>query len=134
MTPVFFAFTDRQKIYDVVEAITGFRMHPAWFRIGGVAHDLPKGWERLLRDFLEWMPKRLDSYVKAALKNTVLIARAKGIAAYNAEDALAWGTTGAGCVRRVSISMCVNGVHILVMRTSILKYQSVMASAIAIHV
>ncbi|WP_112289927.1 NADH-quinone oxidoreductase subunit C/D [Rahnella sp. AN3-3W3] len=96
MTPVFFAFTDRQKIYDLVEAITGFRMHPAWFRIGGVAHDLPKGWDRLLREFLDWMPARLDSYVKAALKNTILIGRSKGVAAYNADDALAWGTTGAG--------------------------------------
>lgn len=95
MTPVFFAFTDRQKIYDVVEAITGFRMHPAWFRIGGVAHDLPKGWERLLRDFLDWMPKRLKEYDKAALRNTVLMGRSQGVAAYNMEEALAWGTTGA---------------------------------------
>jgi NADH:ubiquinone oxidoreductase subunit D len=96
MTPVFFAFTDRQKIYDLVEAITGFRMHPAWFRIGGVAHDLPRGWDRLLREFLEWMPKRLDSYEKAALRNTILIGRSKGVAAYGAKEALEWGTTGAG--------------------------------------
>ncbi|SQI43786.1 NADH-quinone oxidoreductase subunit C/D [Serratia plymuthica] len=96
MTPVFFAFTDRQKIYDLVEAITGFRMHPAWFRIGGVAHDLPRGWDRLLREFLEWMPKRLDSYVKAALKNSILKGRSVGVASYNAKEALEWGVTGAG--------------------------------------
>ena len=96
MTPVFFAFTDRQKVYDVVEAITGFRMHPAWFRIGGVAHDLPKGWDRLLRDFLDWMPKRLESYVTAALKNSILKGRSVGVAAYNAKEALDWGVTGAG--------------------------------------
>ncbi|WP_110882751.1 NADH-quinone oxidoreductase subunit C/D [Photorhabdus australis] len=96
MTPVFFAFTDRQKIYDLVEAITGFRMHPAWFRIGGVAHDLPRGWDRLLRDLLDWLPKRLDSYVKAALKNSILKGRSIGVAAYNSKQALDWGTTGAG--------------------------------------
>lgn len=96
MSPVFFAFTDRQKIYDVVEAITGFRMHPAWFRIGGVAHDLPKGWQKLLREFLDWMPKRLKEYDKVALRNTILIGRAKGVAAYNQREALEWGTTGAG--------------------------------------
>lgn len=96
MTPVFFAFTDRQKIYDLVEAITGFRMHPAWFRIGGVAHDLPRGWDRLLREFLDWMPKRLASYEKAALQNTILKGRSRGVAAYGAKEALEWGTTGAG--------------------------------------
>ncbi|XBC44507.1 MAG: NADH-quinone oxidoreductase subunit C/D [Buchnera aphidicola (Schlechtendalia peitan)] len=96
MTPVFLAFTDRQKIYDIIEAITGFRMHPAWFRIGGVAHDLPNGWDKLLKKFLTWMPKRLIKYVNSALKNVILISRSKGIAEYNQQEALQWGITGAG--------------------------------------
>ena len=96
MTPIFFMFTDRQKAYDVIEAITGFRMHPAWFRIGGVAHDLPQGWDRLVRDFLDWMPKRLDEYEKAALKNGILRARTIDVAQYNAKEALEWGVTGPG--------------------------------------
>ena len=121
MTPVFFAFTDRQKIYDLVEAITGFRMHPAWFRIGGVAHDLPRGWDRLLREFLDWMPKRLASYEKAALQNTILKGRSQGVAAYGAKEALEWGTTGAGCVLPGSTSTCVRRVLILAMKTSTLK-------------
>lgn len=96
MSPVFYTFTDRQKGYDVIEAITGFRMHPAWFRIGGVAHDLPKGWDKLVRTFLDWMPKRLDEYVKAAMKNSILKARTQGVAQYNKEQAIEWGVTGAG--------------------------------------
>ena len=96
MTPVFFTFTDRQRIYTIIEAITGARMHPAWFRIGGVAHDLPRGWDKLVREFLDWMPKRLNEYEKAALKNSILIGRTKGVAAYNTKQALEWGTTGAG--------------------------------------
>jgi NADH-quinone oxidoreductase subunit C/D len=96
MTPVFFTFTDRQRAYKVIEAITGFRMHPAWYRIGGVAHDLPRGWEKLVREFLDWMPKRLNEYETAALKNSILIGRTKGVAAYNTKEALEWGTTGAG--------------------------------------
>jgi NADH-quinone oxidoreductase subunit C/D len=96
MTPVFFAFTDRQKVYNVIEAITGFRMHPAWFRIGGVAHDLPRGWDKLLRELLDWLPKRLESYVTSALKNSILKGRSIGVASYTKEEALAWGVTGAG--------------------------------------
>ena len=96
MTPIFFMFTDRMKAYDVIEAITGGRMHPAWYRIGGVAHDLPNGWQKLVRDFVEWMPKRLDEYVKAAIKNSVLKSRTIGVAQYNSKEAIEWGVTGPG--------------------------------------
>ena len=96
MTPVFFTFTDRQRAYKVVEAITGFRLHPAWYRIGGVAHDLPRGWDKLVREFLDWMPKRLVEYEKAALQNSILKGRTMGVARYNTKEALDWGVTGAG--------------------------------------
>ncbi|WP_343183196.1 NADH-quinone oxidoreductase subunit C/D [Buchnera aphidicola (Neophyllaphis podocarpi)] len=96
MTPVFLAFTDRQKIYDVIESITGARMHPAWFRIGGVASDLPLGWDILLQELIDWIPKRLNNYIQTSLKNTILINRSKGIAAYSKKEAISWGVTGSG--------------------------------------
>jgi NADH-quinone oxidoreductase subunit C/D len=96
MTPVFFTFTDRQRAYQVIEAITGFRMHPAWYRIGGVAQDLPRGWDKLVQEFVAWLPKRLDEYEKAALHNSILRGRTIGVAAYNTAQALEWGVTGSG--------------------------------------
>ncbi len=96
MSPVFYMFVDRQKAYDVIEAITGFRMHPAWFRIGGVAHDLPRGWDKLVRDFCDYLPRRLDEYQKAALENGILVARSRNVAAYTTAEAIDWGVTGPG--------------------------------------
>ncbi len=94
MSPIFYMFTDRQKAYDVIEAICGFRMHPAWFRIGGLQADLPKGWDKLVREFLDWMPARLDEYDRIALQNRTVKARTKGIAAYDSAEAIEWGVTG----------------------------------------
>jgi NADH-quinone oxidoreductase subunit C/D len=82
------------KAYDVIEAVTGFRMHPAWFRIGGVAHDLPIGWDKLVREFVEWMPKRLNEYTKAAMMNGLTRARTIGVAKYDKQQAFDWGVTG----------------------------------------
>ncbi len=91
MTPVFYMFADRQKVYDIVEAITGYRMHPAWFRIGGTAHDLPNNWQKLVKELLDWMPKRLNEYYTAAFKNSVFIGRnVRNVAQYDAKSALAW--------------------------------------------
>lgn len=94
MSPVFYMFTDREKAYEVLQTITGARMHPGWFRIGGVAMDLPTGWDSLVRDFLDWMPKRLDDYEGMVLRNELFRIRTVGIGAYDTGFALDWGTTG----------------------------------------
>ncbi|MBU3845507.1 MAG: NADH-quinone oxidoreductase subunit C/D, partial [Candidatus Acinetobacter avistercoris] len=73
-----------------------YRMHPAWFRIGGTAHDLPNNWQHLIREILDWMPKRMNEYYTAALRNSVFMGRTQGVAQYDAKSALAWGVTGTG--------------------------------------
>ncbi len=77
--PCILYVADRQKIYDAIEAITGYRMHPAWFRIGGTAHDLPNNWQHLIREILEWMPKRMNEYYTAALRNSVFMVVRKAL-------------------------------------------------------
>jgi NADH-quinone oxidoreductase subunit C/D len=94
MSPVFYMFADRERLLGIVEAVTGGRMHPAWFRIGGVAQDLPIGWDKMVREFIDFMPARLDHYQKMAMDNSILKQRTVGIGSYNTEEALDWGITG----------------------------------------
>ncbi|MGA2477528.1 MAG: NADH-quinone oxidoreductase subunit C/D [Spirochaetia bacterium] len=94
MSPVFWLFSDREKAFDIVEAVTGGRMHPAWFRIGGVAQDLPKGWDTMVRDFIVYMRRRMKDYDGAILKNKLVKARTVGIGSLSGQEAIAWGATG----------------------------------------
>ena len=81
MTPIFFMFTDRQKAYDVIEAITGFRMHPAWYRIGGVAHDLPEAGKNWCTTSSTGCPSAWTNTRKPPCDNGILRGRTIGVAA-----------------------------------------------------
>jgi NADH-quinone oxidoreductase subunit C/D len=94
MSPVFFAFNDRERIFDIAVAITGGRMHPSWFRIGGVAHDLPEGWAKLVQDFVDYFPKQIREFEKVTIRNRIFRERTIGIGAFTSSEAIEWGVTG----------------------------------------
>ena len=94
LSPVFYMFNDRERILAISEAICGGRMHPNWLRIGGVARDLPIGWDQLVRQFIDWFPSRLDEYERLVMDNPIFKARTVGIGRVSLEDAIAWGATG----------------------------------------
>ncbi|MES2605301.1 MAG: NADH-quinone oxidoreductase subunit C/D [Pseudomonadota bacterium] len=94
LSPLFYCFVDREKAFNIIESITGARMHPGWFRIGGVAQDLPKGWDKLIREFVDYFPARLAEYDKMVMANSMIRQRTRGVGVIDTAGAFDWAMTG----------------------------------------
>ncbi|KAL5554613.1 hypothetical protein UlMin_042014 [Ulmus minor] len=78
-TPFFYIFRERELVYDLFEAATGIRMMHNYFRIGGVATDLPHGWIDKCLDFCDYFLTGVTEYQKLITRNPIFLERVKGV-------------------------------------------------------
>jgi NADH-quinone oxidoreductase subunit D len=89
-----YAFEMREQILRIMEFVTGARMHQSWFRIGGLALDVPVGFLDVLDEFITSFPERLTDMRAILEKNVIIMDRLVGVGRISAADAIAWGLTG----------------------------------------
>ncbi len=94
-TAFLYAFNARERIYDLVEEISGGRFHPSYTRLGGLAQDAPPGWTEHVLDFVRnVVPPALRDTETLLLRNRIFIERIKGIGVISHDDAVNWSLTG----------------------------------------
>jgi NADH-quinone oxidoreductase subunit D len=94
MSMFFYCFRDRDKILDLFEMSSGQRMHTRYFQVGGVAEDIPTGFERKVRELCAEFPSRVDQYEALLTNNEIFLHRTKDVGIVSRERLLALGVTG----------------------------------------
>jgi NADH-quinone oxidoreductase subunit D len=94
MTPIFYAFREREMIQDLMESATGARMHHSYCRVGGLKDDLPRGFLRESAQALAAMRKRIKDFEQLIMGNEIIFKRCRDVGVLPAETAIAYGTSG----------------------------------------
>ena len=94
MSMLLYAFRERELIIDLYEACAGQRMMTTYFRIGGLAYDLPSDFDEKVRKILERLPEAMLDYERLLTDNKIFRKRTIGVGIISAEDAINCGLTG----------------------------------------
>jgi NADH-quinone oxidoreductase subunit D len=94
MTPMFYAFREREMIQDLMESATGARMHHSYARVGGLKDDLPRGFLKHSAEVLKWVRRKLRDFDNLIMGNEIIAARTKGIGVLSPDVAVAYGASG----------------------------------------
>lgn len=89
-----YAFREREAALDIFEMVSGARMMTSYFRIGGVALDVPAGFSEAIQSYLKLMPPRLDEYEALLDRNPIWLERTQRVGEYSPADAMSLGLTG----------------------------------------
>src|SRR5690242_5865628 len=94
MTLFWYCFREREKVLAIYDQVCGARMTASYFRVGGLAMDIPDGFLDRCQKFADEMAAHVDEYESLLTKNPIWLARLKGVAPLAARDAIALGATG----------------------------------------
>ena len=94
MTVFLYTFTEREKIYNLCEQLTGARFTTSYTRVGGQVRDMPPGFDKAVLTFLDECEVTIGEVSKLLDKNKIFIDRMADIGAISKDSAIAWGLTG----------------------------------------
>lgn len=94
MTMFFYTFREREDILRIFEFFSGQRLMTSYIRVGGLALEPPRGWERVVGDFIRQLPAKIDEYEGLLTKNPIFMQRTQGVGYLPLERLLALGVTG----------------------------------------
>ena len=94
LTVFMHTFTEREKLYNLFEALTGARFTTSYTRIGGVARDLPPGWVDQCRKFLNEVVVNIDETETLLTRNRIWVDRTRDVGIISKEMAIDYGLSG----------------------------------------
>ncbi|GAB3110504.1 NADH-quinone oxidoreductase subunit D [Janibacter alkaliphilus] len=94
ITPIFYAFTEREEIQAVMEEVSGGRMHYMFNRVGGLKEDLPAGWLGRVEAAVATVRERLPRLESMLVGNEILQGRTKGVGVLDPATVLDFGVSG----------------------------------------